>query len=188
MTLAKLACPNCKRPVPEAYWRRTDLVRCPACESEFEQLRFPALAAARRVDRAATIETGEANCYFHAQNRAEVACDGCGRYVCAICRVGLSGQSYCPSCLEARTTHRRLPENHRVLYSQIALTGAVLPLLVWPFTLLTAPAALAFCFYGWKKPGSLLPHGRRWRFILAGTIATVEIAGWLILFGKMILR
>jgi hypothetical protein len=188
MTIAKLACPKCSREVPEVYWQRVDVVRCPACEIEFEQLRFPSLAAARQVDQAAALVTGEANCYFHAQNRAEVACDGCGRYVCAVCRVPFAGRHYCPSCLEARADRRKLPENQRVLYSHIALVLAILPLIIWPFTLLTAPAALAFCFYGWKKPGSLLPQRRKLRFIIAGVFATLEIAGWLLLFGKMILR
>lgn len=188
MKLAKLACPKCRRPVPEVYWQGVDVARCPACEGEFEQLRFPALAAARQVDRAATLATGEANCYFHAQNRAEVACDGCGRYVCAVCRVPFAGQQFCPSCLEARADRRKLPENQRVLYSHIAIVLAGLPLLFWPITLVTAPAALVFCFYGWKKPGSLLPQRRKLRFILAGTLATLQICGWTLLFGKLLLR
>jgi hypothetical protein len=187
MKVTKLACPKCRRTVPEAYWQGVDLVRCPGCQGEFEQLRFPALAAAVRVDRAADTALGEANCFFHAANRAEAACDGCGRYVCAVCRVPMSGQQFCPSCLEARTDRRKLPENHRVLYDSIALIAALLPLIMWPVTLLSAPFALGMCIYGWNKPGSLLPRGRRWRFILAGTIATVQIGGWLFIFGSMLL-
>ena len=188
MKSAKLACPKCQRTVPEVYWQGVDLVRCPTCQGEFEQLRFPALAAAVRVDRAAGLTAGEANCFFHAENRAEAACDGCGRYVCAVCRVPFSGQQLCPSCLEVRSDRRKLPENHRVLYDTIALIMVFLPLIMWPITLLTAPAALGLCFYGWKKPGSLLPRGRRWRFILAGIIATLQIGGWTTLFVSMMLR
>jgi hypothetical protein len=188
MTPAKLACPKCRRTVPEVYWQGVDVVRCPACESEFEQVRFPAQAATSRVDRAAELAAGEANCYFHAQNRAEAACDGCGRYVCAVCSVPLAGQRYCPSCLEARTERRKLPENHRVLYGQIALILALGPLILWPITLVTAPAALVFCFYGWKKPGSLLPHWRRFRFVVAGIVASVQIGAWLLVFGRLLLR
>ena len=188
MTIAKLACPKCSRPVPEVYWQKVDVVRCPACEGEFEQLRFPALNAARRVDLAATLDIGEANCYFHAQNRAEVACDGCGRYVCAVCRVSFAGQQYCPSCLEARADRRKLPENNRVLYGQIALVLAGLPLIIWPITLVTAPAALVFCFKGWKKPGSIVSKGGKARFIFAGILASIEICGWLFLLGKILLR
>jgi hypothetical protein len=188
MTPAKLACPNCRRSVPEVYWQGVDVVRCPACAGEFEQLRFPALAASRRVDRAAVLAAGEANCYFHAQNRAEAACDGCGRYVCAVCRVTFAGQQLCPSCLEARADRRKLPENHRVLYDHIALLLAVMPLIMWPFTLLTAPAALGLCFYSWKKPGSLVPNRRKVRLVVAGVLAVIEVGGWLFLFGNMLLH
>ena len=185
MILAKLACPKCHRTVPDVYWQGVDVVRCPACEGEFEQLRFPALSAARRVDRAADLAAGEANCYFHAQNRAEVACDGCGRYLCAVCEVPFAGQRLCPSCLESRAERRKLPENHRVLYSQIALGLAVVPILFWPLTLMAAPAALAFCVYGWNKPESILRPRRRWRFVVAGVFAIMEMGGWLFLLGKL---
>ena len=188
MTVAKLACPKCRRVVPEVYWQGVDVVRCPACESEFEQVRYPALAAARRVDRAVASGAGEANCYFHAQNRAEAACDGCGRYVCAVCRVPFAGQQLCPSCLENRSDRRKLPENHRVLYDHVALVLAFLPLLFWPFTLLTAPTALGVIVYGWKKPGSIVRKPSRVRFILAGLIAAAQITGWTILFGRMLVR
>lgn len=188
MTPTKLACPACRRAVPEVYWQGVDVVRCPACEGEFEQHRFPALAVAARVDRAAALAAGEANCYFHSQNRAEAACDGCGRYVCAVCRVGFAGQQLCPSCLEARADRRKLPENHRVLYDHLAIALAILPLLVWPFTLLTAPGALAMCVYGWKKPSSLVRPRRKLRFLVAGGIASLQIGGWLLLFGNLLLR
>lgn len=188
MTLTKLACPQCSRPIPPVFWQRVELIRCPGCEGEFEQLLFPAQTATRQIDQAAALAAGEANCYFHAQNRAEVACDGCGRYVCAVCRVPFAGQQYCPSCLEARADRRKLPENQRVLYAHIAVVLAILPLIAWPITLLTAPAALGFCFYGWKKPGSLLPRRQKLRFVIAGIFATVEIVAWLVLFTMMILR
>lgn len=188
MTPNRLACPKCRRTVPEVYWQGVDVVRCPACEGEFEQLRFPALAAARRVDRAAALAVGEANCYFHAENRAEVACDGCGRYVCAVCRVPVAGRNYCPSCLETRADRRKLPENHRLLYDRIALVLAFLPLIMWPFTLITAPAALALCFYAWKKPGGIVAKWRRTRIVVAGIFATAQIGAWFYGLGSLLLK
>lgn len=188
MTPAKLACPKCRRTVPEAYWRGVDTVRCPACETEFEQIRFPALTAPPQVVFAAGTGEGEANCYFHAANRAEVACAGCGRYICAVCTVGFSGQKFCPSCLEVRSDRRKLPENNRVLYDRIALLLAVLPLIFWPLTLVTAPAALVLCFYGWKKPGSIVARWRRTGFVVAGVLAAGQIAAWVFVFGTLWLK
>jgi hypothetical protein len=188
MTASKLACPKCRRTVPEVYWQGVDLVRCPSCEGEFEQIRFPALAAARQVDHATTPTLGEANCYFHTQNRAEAACDGCGRYVCAVCRVPFAGQHFCPSCLENRADRRKLPENHRVLYDHIALVMALVPLILWPFTLVTAPAALGFCFYAWKRPGSIVTRRKKLRIVAAGILASLQIGGWMFVFGNLLLR
>jgi hypothetical protein len=188
MVAAKLACPKCRRTVPEAFWQGVDLVRCPACESEFEQLRFPAMAAARRVERAASLQDGEANCYFHAQNRAEIACDGCGRYVCAVCRVAVAGRNFCPSCLETRTDRRKLPENHRVLYDHSALLMALVPVLFWPLTILSAPAAIILALYGWNRPGSLLGRASRVRLVLAFVIASVQVAAWCYVIGNAILN
>lgn len=189
MSSVRLSCPKCRRTVPEVYWQGLDVARCPACEREFEQLRFPALEYARSVDQAVVVNLGEANCYFHAQNRAEAACDGCGRYLCAVCRIPFAGKHFCPSCLEARADRRKLPENHRVLYEHLALVVAILPLLFWPFTLLTAPAAIGLCIYGWRQPGSIIPgRWRRLRFIIAGLFATVQIGLWVFFLGRLLLR
>lgn len=182
MIAARLACPKCRRHVPDAYWQGVDVVRCPACQAEFEQLRFPAAQAARRVSLAATSVDGEASCFFHAQNRAETACEGCGRYLCSVCSVDFNGQKLCPSCLEGKATRRKLPENQRVLHDRIALLLAFFPVFVWPLTLVTAPATLVLCFYGWKKPGSIVPRWRRTSFVVAGVVATVQITLWIVLF------
>jgi hypothetical protein len=188
MTPARLACPKCRRQVPDVYWQGVDVVRCPACEGEFEQVRFPALTAARTVTLAASSQVGEANCYFHGQNRAEASCEGCGRYLCSVCCVPFAGQKLCPACLENRSDRRKLPEHHRVLHERLALVLAFLPLLFWPLTLVTAPLALGFCFYGWKKPGSLVPRWRKTTFIVAGVTAGLEIVGWTVIFGRLLLK
>jgi hypothetical protein len=188
MTSVKLACPKCRRSVPEVYWQGVDVVRCPACESEFEQRRFPAMFAARQVTLAAGTADGEANCFFHASNRAETACTGCGRYICSVCSVEVSGQKFCPSCLEARAGRRKLPENHRVLYDRVALLLAVLPILFWPITVVTAPATLAVCYYGWKKPGSIVARWRRTGFVVAAVLASLQVGGWMFLLGSLWLK
>ncbi|WP_438479664.1 zinc finger domain-containing protein [Oleiharenicola lentus] len=191
MTLTKLACPKCRRPVPEVYWRGVDRVRCPSCETEFEQIRFPAMEARRTIDTAASIQSGEANCYFHAQNRAEAACDGCGRYVCSVCRVPMGGKQLCPSCLEASGERRKLPENQRVLHGHIAIVIAILPIIIWPLTLVTAWVAIGWCIYGWKKPASITnKHGRggRWRFIVAGLAAAIQLTVWAFVFTRLWLK
>jgi hypothetical protein len=173
--------------VPEAFWQGVDRVRCPACESEFEQIRFPVLGTPRKISQAVEIASGEANCFFHAQNRAEVACEGCGRYVCSVCRVNFGGHDYCPTCLEARDDRRKLPDNRRVLYENIALLLALLPVIVWPFTIITAPAAIFMVVKAWKQPGSIVPRWRKVPLIIAATFAVIELAGWVYVIGRRII-
>jgi hypothetical protein len=176
--------------VPEIYWKGLDLVRCPSCETEFEQLRFRALQARPVVSLATASLDGESTCFFHAQNRADAACAGCGRYLCSVCRVDFGGRTLCPACLANRGERRAIPENSRVLYDRMALVVACVPavFIFWMFSLLTAPTALILCFYGWRKPGSILPRWRRTRFIVAGTLASAQVVGWLVFFGRLIFR
>ncbi|HVU18000.1 MAG TPA: hypothetical protein VHD32_13825 [Candidatus Didemnitutus sp.] len=176
--------------MPEIYWQGLDLVRCPACECEFDQIRFRALSARPVVAVANATVDGESSCFFHAQNRAEAACESCGRYVCSVCRVDFAGRSLCPACLGNHGERRRIPENNRILYDRMALIVACIPLtfIFWFFSFVTAPVALTLCFYGWRRPGSLVPRWSRARFIIAGVLAFAQIAGWIIFFGRLIFR
>ena len=66
----------------------------------------------------------------------------------------------------------------RVLYDGLALAVAVLPLLMWFLTCITAPIALGIVIVGWRKPGSLV-QGSRTKLVIAGVIALIEIGAWI---------
>jgi hypothetical protein len=72
-------------------------------------------------------------------------------------------------------------ENQRTLYDGIALTLAVLPILMWPLTFITAPASLFIVVRHWRSPLSVVPRTRV-RYVLAALFAVAQIAGWLFLF------
>ena len=48
---------------------------------------------------------------------------------------------------------------------------------MWPFTLITAPAAIYVALRYWNAPMSLVPRTKI-RFILAILFAGAELAGW----------
>ena len=50
-------------------------------------------------------------------------------------------------------------------------------LLLWPFTLIAAPAALALTLLRWNRPLSLVRRFR-WRFLVGGGVALVETGLW----------
>jgi hypothetical protein len=139
---------------------------------------FPALRRAKPVARAVRSLDGDATCFFHAQNQAASVCDGCGRYVCAVCEVsGEDGRKLCPPCISAGRKKTVTKADEIVTYGSMATTLALLPLIMWPVTLVTAPTALILAIYGWKKPRSLVQPGSA-RFIMAILISSLEICGW----------
>lgn len=119
---------------------------------------------------------GEASCFYHPSKAAAVVCDACGRFLCALCDLELGGRHYCPPCLEAR---RHLPvqsrlESRRILYDNVALALALLPVLTCFFLPVTSPVAIAVAIWGWRKPSSLLPR-TKFRFVLAILIALLGL-------------
>jgi len=191
MNEALLACPHCTAPLPGALEELNRLPHCLQCGAGLEAHVFPALF--RQVQTgahpAAIVAEDEAGCFYHPQKRAVAPCDGCGRFLCALCDIELSGGHLCPACLDAGKKKGRLSslENRRTLYDSAALMLALIPMLLWPLTLITAPAVLFLVFFRWKAPGGIVARSKI-RFVLAMTIALVQLAGWGIVFWMLLNR
>lgn len=185
-----LPCPKCSRVLEPAAWHDAGSGRCPRCTVEFEFRGFPALRAGRtRVAAQAALVAEESVCFFHAENRAEVICGDCGRLLCAVCAIDFGGRVRCPSCVAVvKQSDTAEAVAGRVLYDSIAFTLALLPLVIFPFTVVTAPVALGIVIYGWDKPNSLVRGAGRWRLVVAGIFAVLEIAGWAIFGVNLWLR
>lgn len=150
---------------------------CGTCATPLEYVLFPALRRPRPVARAVRSVEGDATCYFHAQNQAAAVCDGCGRYLCVVCEVPSADGRLCPPCVSSRRKTVRQNTDELVTYDTIAITLALLPLLVWPFTLVTAPATVAVAIIGLRKPRSLVRRGTA-RLVLALVLGLLQIGGW----------
>jgi len=178
-------CTKCHSTLPPDFFQRTELAACPACEALIQVEVFPALFKPIAVGKfgETIMMDGEAGCFYHPQKRAVVPCGGCGRFLCALCDVELNDQHLCPVCLETGRQKGKLPqlENKRTLFDSAALSLALLPIIMWPITFMTAPAAIILAIYGWNKPSSLLPRTRI-RIYLAILFAGLQIAGWVLLF------
>jgi hypothetical protein len=173
-----LPCPACKRSYHSMDWIDANRCRCLKCQDDFEFFPFPALTAAAEVARPQAVAVEEdSTCFFHAENQAEKVCDDCGRFLCAVCAVPFAGKMVCASCIaKARDADVGLIAS-RVIPGGRALMLAVVPVFVWPVTLLTAPVALYLAITGWKKPQSLVAPGR-WKLVIAGLIALVQLGAW----------
>jgi len=175
-----LPCPHCQRVLEPNSWHGETAGRCGRCLAEFDFFPFPALTAERvRIAPQAALVAEDSVCFFHGENRAEVVCDDCGRLLCAVCAISFGGRRACPSCVAASKKSEAAPVvRQRVLYDSLALTLALFPLVLWPFTLVTAPVALGIVIAGWNKPNSLVRGPGRTRLIVAGIFALLEIAVW----------
>ena len=185
MNSGTVLCPGCRLPLPGHLLVSQTLSTCPACERRILVEVFPALLrpAAAAAPAETIVEEGVASCFFHPQKKAVIPCQACGRFLCALCDVDFNGTHLCPQCLEAGQTKRKITtlETHRILWDSTALSLALLPLLIWPFTLVTSPAALGCAIYSFYRPGSLVRRNRL-RAYLAILMSLAQIAGWIFVF------
>ena len=97
--------------------------------------------------------------FYHPEKKAVLTCNYCGRFLCALCDVDFAGQHLCPPCIESGKKKKKIKnlENHRVLYDDVALAVAVLPLMLCYFVVLTAPISLFIAFRYWNAPRQYHP-------------------------------
>lgn len=187
-----LPCPKCKRTLGPESWRDEHHGSCFRCTTDFEFVAFPALHAKRaQVAAQAAVLAEDSVCFFHTENRAEAVCEGCGRMLCAVCTVPFGGRKLCPTCISSsKASDAPAVVRDRVLYDGIALALALAFVLVvtWPITLVTAPVALGYTIYGWRKPSSLVRGPSRIRFIVAGALAVIQIGVWIFVFVRIWLK
>lgn len=185
MPYTPLKCPNCNADLPEEMAGQADFSPCPACTTPLWINAFPALYREMTVGKPgeAIMIEGESSCFFHPQKKAVQACDGCGRFVCALCDCPLDGRHYCPTCLESGQKKGKIQslENQRTLYGNIALTLAIVPLLIFYFTFFTAPAALYIAIRHWKSPLSIVRPTHGYHLWAIG-LASLQVVGWLVVF------
>jgi hypothetical protein len=178
-----VACPRCQTPQPFEFLASGVPFNCPRCGADLRVSVFPAIH--RDIGPGAAAEKAvldsEATCFFHADKKAAAVCDNCGRFLCALCDVPLAGRHLCPKCVEAGREKKTLTtlETYRTSYPSLALSFALFPLLVWPFTLLTAPLTIFLVLYGWRKPPSLTGRKRRFAMLFALVFALAQCAGWI---------
>jgi hypothetical protein len=180
-----IQCPKCRTWLLDGVFNRPGLTPCRSCGAELQVEVFPALfrKMAPGQSAQAVLVEGESSCFFHPQKKAVRPCDGCGRFLCALCDCELNGQHFCPACLETGRAKGKIKslDNQRTRYDSIALAVALLPMLIFYFTIITAPLTLFIAIRYWNAPRSIVRR-TRFRFILAILIALLQIAGWSALF------
>lgn len=173
-------CARCDMPLPTWELANNQVAVCTMCGAANRVKVFPAAFAVMNVAHQpeAAIE-GEGTCFDHPSKRAVAACHQCGRYVCQLCSVEFGDQTWCPSCVAAGAGQAKSAkgETSRTLFDSTALILPLVSLLIYPLTILFAPASLVLSIMKWSQPLSLVRRNR-WRFLAAILISVAEIAGW----------
>lgn len=182
MNTTLVTCTKCQASLLGNVFNLTELVPCPSCGEALQIEVFPALF--RRItpgkEGEALMEETESSCFYHPQKKAILPCDGCGRFLCALCDCEFNGQHLCPTCLETGQNKGKIKnlENHRVLHDNMALSLAIfsiVPPIIY-FCWLTLPMSLFIAIRHWNTPTSVV-HRTKIRFVLAIIIALLEIVG-----------
>lgn len=185
MSTSLVQCPKCQAWLLEGVFNQPELSPCPACGVPLQIEVFPALF--RPVTRGQGGETllveGESSCFYHPGKKVVRPCDGCGRFVCALCDCELNGKHFCPACLETGKAKGKIKslDQQRTLYDGIALSLAIYPLVIFYFTLVTAPVALFVAVRYWNAPRSIVRRTKI-RYVVAIVLALAQIGGWSALF------
>lgn len=176
-----LDCIFCHVPLLPSFTAEPRLAECPACHAPLMLAAFPALfqeQAVGQVGEPVVMDT-ESSCFYHPQKKAAVPCDDCGRFLCALCEVVIGTRHLCSSCIEGGRKKGNLKdiENSRILYDNIALALAIWPMLIFYFTVLTAPIAVFVAVRYWKAPTSILRRTKL-RFVAAIGIGMLQMVAW----------
>ena len=181
-------CTRCKTPLPERMLNRAELEPCPSCSAPLQVEIFPALfrPVTPGRDGERLMVEGESSCFYHPEKKAALPCEGCGRFLCALCDCELAGRHFCPACLETGKQKGRIKnlENQRTLYGNVALALTLYPLIFYFFTFITAPVALFVAIRYWNAPRSIVRPTRVY-FVAAIFFALVEIAAWTFIIYSM---
>lgn len=100
MNAPLIQCPGCQAWLLDGAFNQPELSPCPACGVPLQIEVFPALFRGRSVGQSGEtiMIEGEASCFYHPQKKAVLPCQGCGRFLCALCDCEFNGQHFCPAC------------------------------------------------------------------------------------------
>ncbi len=188
MEATTIPCLKCKAALSVELFAHSPAAVCGSCGTPITAYLFPAFShnTISTLAPQDLLMDSEASCFFHPQKKAALACEGCGRFLCGLCEMEWQGQHLCPQCLETWKKKGKMKslENHRVLYDQIALSLSIIPVLMWPFTFLTAPAVVYMVIRHWNAPLSIVSRSK-FRFVVALLLALAQIVGWIWLIATL---
>ena len=178
-------CPLCNRLLGPEFWNSGQFQSCPACSAQVMTIAFPTIYVPSGTSSIVACEVGESSCFFHASNRAETICDGCGRFLCGLCSISFGQRRFCPDCIyrSRRQKSDLLLSDQAVLFDNIAIAVLALSVLTLSYLILGLfVSLLTVCtaFVGWKYQRTLVRRSR-FRFGFALILGLIGASVWILL-------
>lgn len=175
-----LLCPECGRRLDASELNTSSFPSCVSCETPLRVDVFPAYFrdASDDVRGAETALDQEAVCFNHPENRAEIVCTSCGRFICELCQLDITDEQLCPTCFDTERDEQSTQKQDSILYGEIAIYLSLVPAFCfWPVSILTAPASMFIAIYYWTDSNRLISHVR-WRNVVAVLLSGLQITAW----------
>jgi uncharacterized paraquat-inducible protein A len=182
--MGHVRCAACQWPIEVSSWNKTQGAHCEHCAQLVRAYVFPSITRASAEETPEALrDENEASCFYHPESRAAIPCDECGRFLCPVCDCQVEERHLCPGCLHtaARTKKIASFDNQRTNYDYVALLIALLPILFWPVTLISGPAAIYYSLRHWNSEQSVVGRSKI-RFVLAILFGLGQVLSWIALF------
>ena len=166
---AVLDCPKCKTAfeVDPGRERGIFLPVSRKCAVDLQTFLFPAFSRDRETGwkRGGPPRCHRCQLLYHPQKQAAQVCDGCGRMICHLCSIDLSGRHLCPTCISSGRKKGKIStlENSRTRWDSLAFTLAIFGILLSFAAIILSPAAIYIANRPWNDPGSLVTGRSRTR-------------------------
>ncbi|MFH0925298.1 MAG: hypothetical protein V1872_06650 [bacterium] len=187
----KITCPKCSSFLLGKVFTSLSDSTCPTCGLVMTVKIFPRVFKPNNdtpnINKIITDK--ESSCYYHVDKVAVSHCLECGRFLCSLCKIEIEGRTVCPLCLELLDSKKEIKSFTTKVtnWDSITLSTSILPLLVWPLTMITAPITLIFICKHFNCVHEYVIPRRRWRFYLAGLFAILQVGGWIAIIARLIL-
>jgi len=181
-------CSKCQTLLLPNFFNTGELNPCPSCRALLSIEVFPAiLIAPVAVFPESVLVEGESSCFYHPAKKATIVCEGCGRFLCALCDLELNGRHVCPVCLESGQKKAKFKdlENTRMLWDRLVVAVAVFPMLLFWTSFIGAPVALYLVLRYRKAPCSITGKSNL-SFVVAGVLAVLQIAAWVLFISYLV--
>ena len=183
-----LRCSACDRALSLPDAAGTEVLACRNCGNTTRIWLFPALFVEKNADVAQhVVDEGHSSCMNHPTKKATTVCDGCGKYLCALCDIDWNGEHRCAHCIE----HQKNASKDNALRTEyihydrivLMLVLAAIPAHMFLIGVLFSPVAVFIAWRYWNEPWRPVPY-RKWGMIVYVSLALMIIlaTGAFILF------